>query len=139
MLTALAKGLAMTFRHLFRPRVTLQYPEVKKKMYPRFRGRVQMPADPETGKELCIACNRCATGCPAGAIKIEGAKREDGSRYPARFTLDLTRCIFCGFCVEACPKNALKMSHAYELAEGDKSKLILSKEELMKSPDKENE
>jgi NADH-quinone oxidoreductase chain I len=134
MIVALAKGLALTFKTLFRPRITLQYPEEKKVMYERWRGRPYLTKG-EDGKELCIACGICARGCPAQCIKITGGKREDNSRYPVKFELDIGRCIFCSFCTQSCPKDAIKMSHAYELATGDKNKMLLSKEELLERPE----
>jgi NADH-quinone oxidoreductase subunit I len=134
MIRALAKGLALTFKTLFRPRITLQYPDEKKVMYERWRGRPCLLKG-EDGQELCIGCGICARGCPAQVIKVTAGKREDNSRYPAVFELDLGRCIFCSFCVQSCPKDALKMSHAYELATDDKKKLLLTKEDLLQCPD----
>jgi NADH-quinone oxidoreductase subunit I len=134
MIKPLAKGLALTFKTLFRPRTTLLYPDEKKVMYERWRGRPCLVKG-EDGQELCIACGICAKGCPAQAIKVTGAKREDNSRYPATFELDIGRCIFCSFCTQSCPKGAIIMSHAYELATPDKKKLILVKEDLLKKPE----
>jgi NADH-quinone oxidoreductase subunit I len=134
MIRALAKGLALTFKTLFRPRITLQYPDEKKVMYERWRGRPCLLKG-ENGQELCIACGICARGCPAQVIKVVVGKREDNSRYPAVFELDIGRCIFCGFCAQSCPKGAIKMSHAYELATEEKKKLLLTKEDLLQCPE----
>jgi NADH-quinone oxidoreductase subunit I len=134
MIIPLAKGLALTFKTLFRPRITLQYPDEKKVMYERWRGRPFL-VRAEDGKELCIGCGICAKGCPAQAIKVTAGKREDNSRYPATFELDIGRCIFCSFCAQNCPKSAIKMSHAYELATADKKKLLLDKEDLLQNPE----
>lgn len=134
MIVALAKGLALTFKTLFRPRITLLYPEEKKVMYERWRGRPYLTKG-EEGQELCIACGICARGCPAQAIKVTSGKREDNTRYPVKFELDIGRCIFCSFCAQSCPKDAIKMSHAYELATGDKKMLVLTKEDLFVCPE----
>jgi len=136
MITALAKGLALTFKTLFRPRITLRYPEEKRVMYERWRGCPYLTLG-EDGRELCVACGICAKGCPAQAIKVEGGKREDNSRYPVTFELDLGRCIFCGFCAKSCPKDDIKIGHAYELAAEDKKDLILTKDDLLHQRDKE--
>jgi NADH-quinone oxidoreductase subunit I len=134
MIRALIKGLALTFKTLFRTRTTLRYPEEKKVMSERWRGRPCLLKG-EDGRELCVACGICARACPAQVIKVTPGKREDNTRYPAVFELDLGRCIFCGFCAQSCPKKAIKMSRAYELATGDKKKLLLNKEDLLKCPD----
>jgi len=136
MLKALAKGLALTFKTLFRPRITLRYPEEKKVMYERWRGCPYLVAG-EDGRELCVGCGICAKGCPAQAIQVRAGKREDNTRYPATFELDLGRCIFCGFCAQSCPKGAIKMGHDYELATEDKKSLLLTKEDLLRHRDKE--
>jgi NADH-quinone oxidoreductase subunit I len=134
MIKPLVKGLALTFKTLFRPRVTLQYPDEKKVMYERWRGLPYLVKG-EDGNEICVGCGICAKGCPAQAITVTSGKREDNSRYPVTFEVDIGRCIFCSFCAEICPKNAVKMSHAYELATDDKKKLLVSKEDLLRSPE----
>jgi len=134
MIKALAKGLALTFKTLFRPRVTLQYPEQKKFLYERWRGRPCLVRG-ENGREVCIGCGICARGCPAQAIKVTAGKREDNSRYPVTFELDIGRCVFCSFCAQSCPKNAIRISHAFELATGDKKNLLLTKEDLLQNPE----
>lgn len=136
MIKELAKGLALTFKTLFRPRITLRYPEEKRVMYERWRGCPYLTVG-EDGRELCIACGICAKGCPAQAILVTGGKREDNSRYPVTFELDLGRCIFCGFCAQSCPKEAIRMGHDYELATEDKEKMLLTKEDLLRQREKE--
>jgi len=131
MIGPLLKGLAETFRHLFAPRVTVQYPEVRREVSERFRGRVELQVDDE-GKPKCVACTLCATVCPSKAISILPAEGPNGEKYPAEFVVDISRCIFCGFCEEGCPKGAIKLSRLYELAEYEPSLLIYPKERLLK-------
>jgi NADH-quinone oxidoreductase subunit I len=125
MIIPLLKGLATTLRHVFTKPVTLQYPEVKRPVYPRFRGHPELVVN-EDGNRRCVACTLCKVVCPSNAIKeivpAEGAEHE---KYPVQFVIDLTRCIFCGFCQEACPKAAIKLNNLYELAQYQKSVLIL--------------
>ncbi len=134
MIKALAKGLALTFKTLFRPRITLRYPEERKVMYERWRGLPYL-VQAEDGREACVGCGICERICPAQAIKVTMGKREDNTRYPETFHLDIGRCIFCGFCAESCPQDAIRMGHAYELATNDKDKLVISKEYLLKRPE----
>jgi NADH-quinone oxidoreductase subunit I len=124
MIIPLLKGLATTLRMVFTKPITLQYPEEKREVYPRFRGHPELTID-DDGRRRCVACTLCMVVCPSNAIKgivpAEGAAHE---KYPQAFTIDLTRCIFCGFCQEACPKMAIKLNNLYELAQYEKSVLI---------------
>ena len=105
-LTELRQGMAVTWRHLFKPKITVQYPEEKTPLSPRFRGLHALRRYPN-GEERCIACKLCEAICPAMAITIEAEPRADGSRRTTRYDIDLTKCIFCGFCEEACPVDAI--------------------------------
>ena len=102
MLLELFQGLAVTGRHFFARNITVQFPEEKTPMSPRFRGLHALRRY-ENGEERCIACKLCEAVCPAMAITIESEQREDGSRRTTRYDIDLTKCIFCGFCEESCP------------------------------------
>ncbi len=130
----LLDGLKTTFSFVFRKRATIQYPDEKMEMFPRWRGQLHMLKDPKTGLERCVACGLCAVVCPPMAIVIEAGERDDHTKYPVKFEYDMGRCIFCGFCVEACPKAAIAMGHEYELAENSREKLILNKEKLLEPP-----
>ena len=99
LLTELLKGMMLTGRYAFRSKITLEYPEEKTPLSPRFRGLHALRRY-ENGEERCIACKLCEAVCPAMAITIESEVRADGSRRTSRYDIDLTKCIFCGFCDE---------------------------------------
>ena len=87
------KGMGLTGRYLFAPKTTIQYPEEKTPMSPRFRGLHALRRYPN-GEERCIACKMCEAVCPAMAITIESDLREDGTRRTSRYDIDLTKFIF---------------------------------------------
>ena len=111
-LLELLQGMAVTGKYFFKRKVTLQYPEEKTPMSPRFRGLHALRRYPN-GEERCIACKLCEAVCPALAISIESAKREDGTRRTTRYDIDLTKCIFCGFCEESCPVDSIVETHIF--------------------------
>ena len=106
LLTELLHGMALTGRHLFARKITVQFPEEKTPMSPRFRGLHALRRYPN-GEERCIACKLCEAVCPALAITIESEERDDGTRRTTRYDIDLTKCIFCGFCEESCPVDSI--------------------------------
>jgi NADH-quinone oxidoreductase chain I len=125
MIIPLIKGLATTLRMVFTKPITLQYPEEKKEMAPRWRGHPELTIDPD-GRRRCVACTLCMVVCPSNAIRgIVAAEGPEHEKYPVEFTIDLQRCIFCGLCQEACPKAAIKLNNLYELAQYKKEMLIL--------------
>ena len=113
MLGELLKGMRLTGRHFLSKKVTVQYPEEKTPLSPRFRGLHALRRY-ENGEERCIACKLCEAVCPALAITIESDVREDGSRRTTRYDIDLTKCIFCGFCEESCPVDSIVETHILE-------------------------
>ena len=84
MLRPLVEGFALTFRHLFRRPITLNYPDVKMPMFPKYRGKQVLMRD-ENGLEKCVACGLCSVACPADAIYLEAAENDGtvmaGPRY----------------------------------------------------------
>ena len=106
MLSELFKGMVLTGKYAFRSKITLEYPEEKTPLSPRFRGLHALRRY-ENGEERCIACKLCEAVCPAMAITIESAVRADGSRRTTRYDIDLNKCIFCGFCEESCPVDSI--------------------------------
>ena len=115
--------------------LTTYYPEETRWDYAQNnRGKHVLTRRPD-GRPQCIACNLCATVCPAKVIEIEAAFDPDDTahpKYPARFEIDYSRCIFCGLCVEACPEDAIRMvKEVPGLPSGDRDRMWLAKEELM--------
>ena len=135
MLTELVKGMALTGRHLFARKITLQFPEEKTPQSPRFRGLHALRRYPN-GEERCIACKLCEAVCPAQAITIEAEPREDGSRRTTRYDIDMTKCIFCGFCQEACPVDAVVEGPNFEYATETREELLYDKAKLLANGDK---
>ncbi len=141
MIGALFKGLGTTLRYLFRKPVTVEYPEVKRPVRERFRGRHQLKRF-ANGMERCIGCSLCAAACPADAILVVPAENDPavphspGERYAERYEINMLRCIFCGYCEDACPTNAIVLEHQYELSFYDRRSSILTKDDLLVPPDK---
>ena len=134
-LLELLKGMRLTGSYLFAKKFTVQYPEEKTPMSPRFRGQHALRRY-ENGEERCIACKLCEAVCPALAITIEAAQREDGTRRTTRYDIDLYKCIFCGFCEEACPVEAIVETSNFEYHGENRTDLIMTKEKLLTLGDK---
>lgn len=129
-LVELFKGLALTGKYAFRRKITVQYPEEKTPLSPRFRGLHALRRYPN-GEERCIACKLCEAVCPALAISIESAERDDGTRRTTRYDIDLTKCIFCGFCEEACPVDAIVETPIFEYHGEKRGDLYFTKDMLL--------
>ena len=117
-------------RHSFRRPETIQYPEQKPYLAPRFRGRIILSRDPDGG-ERCVACYLCAAACPVDCIALQAAQDTHGRRYPAFFRINFSRCILCGFCEEACPTLAIQLTPDYEMCEYQRADLVYEKEDLL--------
>ena len=136
-LPAIFKGMVITFKHLFKKKATINYPEVKRTYSPVFRGLQILNRD-EEGRENCTACGLCAVACPAEAITMEAAERKPGEehlyreeKYAAKYEINMLRCIFCGLCEEACPKDAVYLSETHAPANYGREGFIYGKPELL--------
>ena len=130
MLLELLKGLSLTMRHFFRPRITINYPEEKTPKSPRFRGLHALRRYPN-GEERCIACKLCEAVCPALAITIDSTQNEDGSRRTTAYEIDLFKCIYCGFCEESCPVDSIVLTGCLEYHMETRDEGILNKDQLL--------
>ena len=133
------KGFGVTLRQVFKKPITQQYPEYKRPVYPRFRGRHRLHRH-ENGLEKCVGCSLCAAACPADCIRVVAAENTPehrvsaGERYAAVYEINLSRCIFCGYCEVACPFDAITMGHDYEMSDHHRNDLIFTKEMLLAEP-----
>ncbi len=123
-------GLSVTGKYLFKKKITVEYPEEKTWLSPRFRGLHALRRY-ESGEERCIACKLCEVVCPALAITIESEERDDGSRRTTRYDIDMTKCIYCGFCQEACPVDAIVETQEFEYATETRGELYYTKDMLL--------
>ena len=127
----IVKGMALTLKSMFRPNVTMQYPEVKFEPPASYRGSPVLVQE-KNGVERCVACGLCSRVCPALAIEVQAAETDqDKERYPQKFEINMLRCIFCGFCEEVCPEEAIVMSKDYELVFKNRNDAIYGKDKLL--------
>jgi NADH-quinone oxidoreductase subunit I len=144
---AMVKGMLTTLKHTGRPAETISYPEQKRPVAPKYRGRhrlhkTMMEVEGQQKEvERCIACHLCAAACPSQAIYVEAADNDPknptspGERYAVHYEINMLRCIFCGYCEEACPVDAIKLGPEYELADTDRHALVYTKQMLL-APEK---
>lgn len=135
-LIELVRGLLTSGKMIFERPVTYQYPEHKREVRPRFRGRHVLKRY-DNGLEKCIGCSLCAAACPADAIFVEAAENTDekrfspGERYASTYEINMLRCIYCGYCEDACPTEAIVLGDNYELSFYDRRSAIYTKEMLL--------
>lgn len=132
------KGFWVTFKHLFKKPVTLDYPKKKKPMATRYKGLHYLERY-EDGSERCVCCGLCAAACPADCIYMEPMENEKGERLARIYEINMIRCIFCGYCEEACPEEAIFLGREYEFSNDNRDSFIYTKEMLLvPHPRKEN-
>ena len=128
------QGLTTTARHLFSPKITLNFPEARPIIGNPliYRGVHRLNKD-EQGRVKCVACFLCATACPAHCIDIVGTESPwpDREKYPESFTIDELRCIFCGMCEEACPVDAIELTSLFDLTGRSREEMVFDKEKLL--------
>ena len=130
LLIELLKGLSVTGRYFFARHITIEYPDEKTPLSPRFRG-LHAQRRYANGEERCIACKLCEAVCPALAINIEVAERADGTRRTTRYDIDLVKCIFCGFCEESCPVDSIVETSILEYHGEKRGDLYFTKDMLL--------
>lgn len=123
-------GLALTAKYLFKKPVTMNYPEERPVIPPRWRGRIVLTSDPD-GEERCVGCYLCQAVCPVNCIDLQSEVRADGRRVAKKFDINFARCIFCGFCEEACPTYAIQLTPDFEMSTTARSELTYHKEDLL--------
>ena len=129
---ALMAGLQTTVKHLFKPKITVQFPEEQPKLPLNYRGVHRLNRD-EHGRVKCVACYMCSTACPAHCIDIVAAPSPwpDREKYPETFVIDELRCIYCGMCEEACPVDAIELTSFYDLTGWSREEMMFDKEKLL--------
>lgn len=131
----LFRGLRVTGMYFWKKKFTIQYPEEKTPVSPRFRGIHALRRYPN-GEERCIACKLCEAVCPALAITIEAEPRADGTRRTTLYEIDLFKCIYCGFCEESCPVDSIVLTNMGDYHIAERGENIIGKEKLLKIGDK---
>ena len=128
-------GLKTTWKHLVKPKETLQYPEERPSIPPNYRGVPTLVKDPN-GREKCVSCQLCEFVCPPKAIRITpgeippDAPHGHVERAPQAFDIDMLRCIYCGMCQEVCPEEAIFLQQQYSMSGYSRDEMINNKDRL---------
>ncbi|MDG1746202.1 MAG: NADH-quinone oxidoreductase subunit NuoI [Bacteroidia bacterium] len=140
-LPAIFGGMWITLKHFFKKKNTVSYPEETRPVAPIYRGQHVLKRDDE-GRERCTACGLCAVSCPAEAITMDAAERENGEehlyreeKYAKKYEINMLRCIFCGLCEEACPKEAIFLTDRIVDADFGRGEFIYGKDKLVEKVD----
>lgn len=134
-LPQILQGLKVTLTNLFRPKVTLEYPDQRPAIPQRYRGVPTLVKDPDS-REKCVSCQLCEFVCPPKAIRITpGAIAEDATnahveKAPKEFEIDMLRCIYCGLCEEVCPEEAIFLQEVYSVCGTSRDEFVNNKEKL---------
>jgi len=140
-LPAIIGGMWITFKHIFRKKATVKYPDQERPRSDVYRGKHVLKRD-DKGAERCTACGLCAVACPAEAITMVSAERQIGEenlyreeKYAAVYEINMLRCIFCGLCEEACPKEAIFLTPELVISNYERESFIYGKDKLVESMD----
>ena len=134
------RGLKTTMARLIEGPMTIEYPEEKTPVYPRFRGRHKLHKFEDTGLEKCVGCSLCAAACPSDCIRVVAAENtadnrvSAGERYARIYEINMSRCIFCGYCELACPFDAITLGNEFEISEYSRDDLVYTKDMLLAEP-----
>ncbi len=128
-------GMKVTFKYMFKPTVTLQYPEERPVIPPGYRGVPTLVKDPN-GREKCVSCQLCEFVCPPKAIRITPGQIPDAAptahveKAPKEFEIDMLRCIYCGLCQEVCPEEAIWLQNQFSMSGYTREEMVNNKERL---------
>lgn len=131
----IASGLKITLRNMFKPPVTLEYPDQLPVLPQGYRGMPTLVRDPN-GREKCVSCQLCEFVCPPKAIRITpgeipaDAETAHVEKAPQEFELNMLRCIYCGLCEEVCPEEAIFLQKEFSLNSESREELIFRKNQL---------
>jgi len=134
-LPQIAEGLRTTWRHLVRPKTTLEYPEQRPAVPAGYRGVPTLVKDPN-GREKCVSCQLCEFVCPPKAIRITPGEIPADSpqahveKAPREFEIDMLRCIYCGMCQEVCPEEAIWLQSQYSMTGYSREEIVNNKARL---------
>lgn len=134
-LPQIAAGLKITFRNMFKPPVTLEYPDERPIIPDGYRGVPTLVRDPN-GREKCVSCQLCEFVCPPKAIRItpgeipEDAPQAHVEKAPKEFEINMLRCIYCGLCEEVCPEEAIFLQDIYSTNGFSRQEMVNNKARL---------